>query len=277
MAFFTPKEIVAQVAHTAKIKAETATSSLALLSLLGGAYVGFGSLLAIVVGGGLPELSAANPGLQKLLFGAVFPIGLILVILAGAELFTSSCAVMSVGLLSKKHTFRHLLKVWGLGYFFNFLGSLLIVFLIGELTGILSVEPWKTSAITIGEAKVAQPFWKIFAKGIGANWLVCLAAWLAIAAKDTTGKILGIWFPVMTFVALGFEHSIANMFFVPMAIGLGADISWFDFLWHNLLPATLGNIVGGSLMVGLPYWYSYGREKKKTIPVADDERMLVKN
>jgi formate transporter len=262
MSFFSPKEIVSQVRQTAGAKAGTSTSSLAMLSILGGAYVAFGGLLAVVVGGGMPEMAAANPGLQKFLFGSVFPIGLILVILAGAELFTSSCAVMTVGVMTKERRLKELLKVWGVGYLFNFVGSLLVVLLIGELSGILNTEPWKTTTIAIGEAKVAQPFWQIFAKGIGANWLVCLAAWLAFAAKDTFGKILGIWFPVMTFVALGFEHSIANMFFIPMAMNLGADISWLEFFWKNLLPATLGNIVGGSLMVGLPYWYCYGRENK---------------
>ena len=93
--------------------------------------------------------------------------------------------------------------------------------------------------------------YKVFIKGIGANWLVALAMWLAYAAKDVSGKLLGIWFPIMAFVAMGFEHSVANMFFIPTAIFYGAPITWADFILNNLIPATLGNIVGGSILVGM--------------------------
>ena len=101
----------------------------------------------------------------------------------------------------------------------------------------------------------------VFIKGIGANWLVCLGMWMGYAAKDIIGKCIGIWIPVMLFVTLGYEHSIANMFFIPAAIYSGADILWSDFILQNLIPATLGNLIGGAVLVGCVYWYLYTREK----------------
>lgn len=116
---------------------------------------------------------------------------------------------------------------------------------------------WSDSIQNIGYAKTSASFSTVFLKGIGANWLVALAMWLAYASKEISGKIIGIWIPVMAFVTIGFEHSIANMFFIPAAIFNGAEISWSEFIFNNLIPATLGNIVGGSILVGGIYWYIY--------------------
>src|SRR5690606_5485698 len=113
---------------------------------------------------------------------------------------------------------------------------------------------------SIGEYKVSQPFMVTLVKGIICNWMVALAMWIAYAAKDIAGKIIGIWFPIMAFVAMGFEHCVANMFFIPTAIFYGADISWFEFLFKNLLPVTIGNIIGGGLLVGTAYWYLYDKK-----------------
>ncbi|BDD04305.1 formate/nitrite transporter family protein [Aureibacter tunicatorum] len=261
MGIFTPKEIAYQAKDTAFQKSAYSIDKFLLLSFLGGAFVAFGSILAIIVGGGSPEIAAANPGLQKFMFGAVFPVGLILVIIAGADLFTSDCAIMTIPVLKKEMKPSKLLKVWTLSYFGNFIGALFVVYFITYLTGILKPEPFSTASIDIAIAKTSNPFFKTFWKGVGANWLVCLAAWSAIAAKDVTGKVLAIWFPVMTFVTFGFEHSIANMFFIPNAMTLGADISWTTFIVKNLIPATLGNIVGGALFVGTIYTYIYVNDK----------------
>ena len=118
-------------------------------------------------------------------------------------------------------------------------------------------EPWQVYLHHYFEAKVNQDFVKVFIKGIGANWLVCLGMFMGYAAKDIAGKCIGIWIPVMLFVTLGYEHSIANMFFIPAAIYSGADITWCNFILQNLIPATLGNLIGGSLLVGCVYWYLY--------------------
>ena len=125
------------------------------------------------------------------------------------------------------------------------------------LTGVFAKSPWLESIYSIAELKTSAPFYKVLLKGVGANWLVALAMWMAYSAKDTTGKMLGIWFPVMAFVAIGYEHSIANMFFIPAAIFNGAPVGWGEFIFNNLIPATLGNILGGSVLVGFLYWYVY--------------------
>jgi formate/nitrite transporter len=209
----------------------------------------------------MPGVAANNPGLVKFIFGAVFPIGLVLVMIGGAELFTSDCAVIPFGVLNKTLSFKRLFRIWSLVYLGNFAGALLVAYVFAYKTDILSTDPWLTSTIKIGIAKTSGTFLKTFIKGIGANWLVCMAVWVAYAAKEVTGKIIAMWFPVMCFVAFGFEHSIANMFFIPTAMLLGADITLYQFLVVNLLPATLGNIVGGALCVALAYWFMFSADK----------------
>ena len=113
----------------------------------------------------------------------------------------------------------------------------------------------------MASSKVSQPWHVIFLKGIGANWLVCLAIWLGMSSNEMFGRLVGLWLPVMVFVTLGFEHSIANMFYIPMGIMSGADVTVWEMVWNNLIPATLGNIVGGAILVGMVYSYAYGSKK----------------
>jgi len=260
-AFNSPSETVEVVNHTAEAKKVMPSKKTFVLALLAGGYIAMGSLLALVVGGAMPGLAASNPGLQKFFFGAVFPLGLILCAVAGAELFTGNTAYFIPSVLSKRMSFKVPLKNWGIVYFGNFIGSLIVAYFLVYLTGALMNSPSVDSAINIAIAKTSNPFYKTFLKGIACNWMVALAMWLAYASKDIASKVLGIWFPVMAFVAMGFEHCVANMFFIPVAIFHGADISWFDFIVKNLIPATLGNIVGGALFVGTAYWYVYDKKK----------------
>ncbi len=260
MNYYSAKEIVEQVNGVAESKANTPVAKTFVLAILAGGYIAIGGLLAVVIGGGLPGISANNPGIQKLLFGAVFPLGLILCAIAGADLFTGNTAYFIPGLLSGKCTLKTMFKNWGVVYLGNFVGSLLVAFLFAYYTDIFSKSPWNDSIINIGEYKTSAPFFKAFIKGIACNWMVALAMWLAYAAKDISGKILGIWFPIMAFVAIGFEHSVANMFFIPTSIFYGANVTWGAFFIDNLIPVTLGNIVGGALFVGTAYWFVY--EKK---------------
>ncbi len=125
-------------------------------------------------------------------------------------------------------------------------------------------DPWTASIVGIAQAKVSQGFLVLLLKGIGCNWLVCLAVWLAVSSEDLTGKILGIWFPIMAFVAIGFEHSVANMYFIPAGIFYGAQVTWGQFLLNNLLPVTIGNVIGGAFFVGVVYWYLYGSPGEST-------------
>lgn len=258
--FHSPAETVQVVNHTAEAKQKTSADKVFILAILGGGYIAMGSLLALIVGGAMPGLAETNPGLQKFFFGAVFPLGLILCAVAGAELFTGNTAYFIPSVLSKRMSFKVPLKNWGIVYFGNFIGSLIVAYFLVYLTGALLNSPSIDSAISIAIAKTSNPFYKTFLKGIACNWMVALAMWLAYSAKDITGKILGIWFPVMAFVAMGFEHCVANMFFIPVAIFHGADITWMDFIVKNLIPATLGNIVGGGLFVGTAYWYAYDKK-----------------
>jgi len=152
------------------------------------------------------------------------------------------------------------MRNWVFSYIGNFLGSLFVAFFLTYLTGLVAKEPWLSTTTGIAEVKVNQNFGQLFLKGIGCNWLVCLAVWMAVASDDIASKIWSVWFPIMAFVTLGFEHSIANMFFIPAGIFQGADVTWGQFFITNLIPVTLGNIVGGAFFVGVIYWFIYGRK-----------------
>ncbi|MGL5273098.1 MAG: formate/nitrite transporter family protein, partial [Phocaeicola sp.] len=191
------------------------------------------------------------------LMGATFPLGLMLVVLAGGELFTGNCAYFIPSVMNKEQAWKCAFRNWTLVWIGNFIGVLFFAYFLVSIPGLLQNDPWHTGIQKIAVAKISNPFLVTFLKGVGANWLVCLAMWLGMSAKETTGKIIGIWWAVMAFVTLGYEHCIANMFFIPMAMLEGADISVFDMFVKNLIPATLGNIVGGSFFVGGLYWYSY--------------------
>jgi len=257
MSYYTPKQIVEIVSDVAKNKAATSTSKTLILAFLAGAYIAIGGLLAVIIGGGIPGIAAEKPGIQRLPGGPAFPIGLMLCTIAGADLFTGNTAYFIPPVMDKKLSAFSLLRNWTLVYFGNFSGALFVAYFMVTLTGVFAKSPWLESIYNIADVKTTAPFYKVLLKGVGANWLVALAMWLAYAAKDTTGKMLGIWFPVMAFVAIGYEHSIANMFFIPAAIFNGAPVTWTEFIFNNLIPATLGNILGGSVLVGFMYWLVY--------------------
>ena len=260
MPYKPPKAIVETAIGAGCTKAELPVSKQLVLGFLAGAYIAFGGLLAIVVGKGSPALATANPGLGKFLFAAVFPVGLILVIIAGSELFTGNTGVITGACLSKKARWSGLARNWGVVYLGNFVGSLFVALFMAYWTGIVKGGDLGAASASIAESKVGLDWFVVLLRGIGCNWLVCLAVWLALSADDIAGKILGIWFPIMAFVALGLEHSVANMFFIPLGMLNGADVNIFQFLWNNLVPATIGNIIGGAGLVGGIYWWIYGRD-----------------
>lgn len=261
MSLNTPPQIIEVASKMAIAKDNYSAKKILTLSFLGGAYIAIGAMLAILLGGGVPGIAAENPGISKFLLGAAFPVGLMMVVMAGAELFTGNNAYFIPNVLSKRQAWNAPLRNWALVYVGNFVGCLFVAYFIAHLTGVISAEPWGEYAQNIAIGKTSNPFYKTVLKGIGANWLVCLALWMGMSAQHTSGKIMGIWWPVMTFVALGFEHSIANMFFIPLAIFEGADITWYTFIVKNLIPATIGNIIGGAFFVGTIYWYAYEKAK----------------
>lgn len=256
-------------------KANLSWSKMIILGILAGAYISFGAQLATITT--YDTAKYVGEGFSKFLFGSVFSVGLMLVVIAGAELFTGNNLIV-ISTLNKNVTVGKLLNSWFWVYIANFIGSLLVVWLM------YSTELWKTGNFAVGAKALATANGKVnltwgvaIARGILCNWLVCLAVWMAAAAKDVPGKILGIYFPIMAFVASGFEHSIANMYFIPMGIilknnasvvasaGLAEQLgrlTWSGFIFNNLLPVTIGNIIGGAFFVSTLYWYVYLRKTK---------------
>jgi formate/nitrite transporter len=272
--FLSPCEICQKVEETAKQKASLPMRSLIVLGILAGVYIGFGAELSTMVTHDLAKYMGV--GFSKFIAGSVFSVGLMLVVIGGAELFTGNCLMLGCRMQRNIKT-GGLLRNWSIVYLANFAGSLLLVAIM-YYSGL-----WKlgqlgvgAEALKIANAKVNLPFVEALCRGIGCNWLVCLAVWLAVAGQDIGGKILGIYFPIMAFVASGFEHSIANMYFIPMglmlktnqavvtAAGLSgklAGLTWSSFLLHNLLPVTIGNIVGGGLFVAGAYCLAFRQHK----------------
>ena len=246
-------------------KVALTTSQQVILGILAGAFIAVGGAASAVV-----SHSVADAGIAKLLSGAVFPTGLMLVVMCGAELFTGNC-LMVVPLVDGKISIGAMMKNWIIVYITNFIGSILIAFLVFQ-AGVFNMSAGKLGGIVIKVAstKGSLSFGTAFASAIMCNFLVCLAVWGASAAKDVASKVAIIWFPIMAFVACGFEHCVANMYFLTAGIfaksnalyvqasGLAADkmINGAGII-HNLIPVTLGNIVGGAVMVGLAYYAAY--------------------
>lgn len=244
-------------------------SKLIILGLLAGVYIAFGGILSIFVSTGTAQ--ELGKGMARFMAGSVFSLGLIMVILGGAELFTGN-NLMVIGLFSRRIRMRSLLYNWFIVYAANFVGSLLVVGLVWA-AGLMLLDNGQigVATATIAKGKVELDFTTALFRGIGANWLVCAAVWLAAGGKSNIDRILGIYFPVMAFVALSLEHSIANMFIIPMGMVAARDakvitllgelglsnLTWSRFLLNNLLPVTIGNIIGGAFLVGGAYWYAY--------------------
>jgi formate transporter len=249
-------------------KAKQSTPNLLALAVLAGAFIGLGAIFSTL---SITGVDAAF-GLRRVLAGATFSLGLILVVVAGAELFASN-NLIAMAWASRQISARDVLRNWGLVYFGNLIGSLATALLF------LWSGVWKLDGGAVGEtalriaaAKCDLSFSGAFFRGVLCNALVCLAVWLCFSARTTSDKILSIFLPITAFVVLGFEHSVANMYFIPLGILLqgtpvaasaGGTIGWPDFA-ANLLPVTLGNIVGGTLLVGGPYWFVYLRGDRKT-------------
>lgn len=253
-----PRDITRAAADAGTAKArltEADTPRLLLSAVLAGAYISFGAVLSLIVGFGFPEITSGNPAMQKLLSGCMFPIGLILVVVLGAELFTGNNALLVPSFMAKRHSMATMLKNWAFVYAGNFAGAMIFTYALVYACGLTSPPVYKDAITAIAEAKVSMGWITVFLKGIGANWCVCLAVWLGLSGKTFFEKALGCWLPVMAFVALGYEHSIANMFFIPLGMMEGADISVWQAVRDNFIPATIGNIVGGALLVGCVYAY----------------------
>ncbi|KAI8466270.1 MAG: Formate/nitrite transporter-domain-containing protein [Monoraphidium minutum] len=254
-----PAAVYNKVVEAGTAKANLPALKILVLGMLAGIYIGFGALLSQVVGGNCPGLVASNPGLQKIIVGAFgLPMGLMMVIICGAELFTGNTAFVTAAAIEGKATLKQLAKSWTLSYAGNFIGAALFVGAMSA-SGLLATA---AAPAATAVAKTSLTFGAAFTRGILCNVLVCLAIWQATAASSLPGKFIGSWLPVSTFAAIGFEHSVANMFFIPMGMALGAPVTVQAFLQANILPVTLGNIAGG-VLVALAYGFAYGSLGKK--------------
>jgi formate transporter len=283
-----PPAMAARAEDLGVKKAALPILSMFVLAILAGAFIGIGAIFATTVAaGGISVRDAAGTaafstglpyGLVRLLTGVVFSTGLILVVVGGAELFTGN-NLISMAFASGKVSIQGLLLNWVVVYLGNFVGSIItayIVFMGKQYTfggGAIGL-----TALNIGEAKTNLGFIQAVALGIMCNALVCMAVWLCYSARSTTDKILAIIPPISCFVAAGFEHSVANMYFIPVSLFIknsgdsnffnligrtAADfpnLTWGNFFIKNLVPVTIGNIIGGALMVGLVYWFVYLRK-----------------
>lgn len=254
LAFNSPERIVEIAAHTGKWKTRLSILRTLLLGFLAGAYISLSFLLYIRVTAELPQ---DIWGSVSVLIGAgVFPLGLIFVIIAGGELLTGNMMTLITARLAKKITTSHIIRNWTIITISNFIGALFVAYFFGHVLGLTETGPYLERTISVAGSKISESFPKAFVSGIGANWLVCLAVWLAYAANDIAGKVIGIWFPIMAFVAIGFQHVVANMFIIPAAIFAGY-FNWIDYLF-NFGAVFLGNLIGGAVFVGSFYWVSYG-------------------
>jgi len=261
---YSPRQVAEQVQAVGVVKARLPPLAMLMLGISAGGFVALGTLYAVIVFAD-PTLPFA---VSRLLGGLAFSLGLVLVVIAGAELFTGN-NLLVMAWADGKITTREVVRNWVVVYFANAIGAIgiaLVVWL--SRHGDLNQGAVAARYVEIAAIKTALPFWEAFFKGVLCNLLVCLAVWMAMAGRGVTDKILAVIFPISAFVAAGFEHSVANMYLIPLGIllapgvaGAGAAPDWWGFV-SNLVPVTLGNIAGGSILVAAVYHLIYGRGLK---------------
>ncbi|WP_426333633.1 formate/nitrite transporter family protein [Paenibacillus silvae] len=263
MAAKTPLEVAQYTAQTGMKKAQNPVSSVLILGFLAGAFIALGFLLDIRV---IASAPAEWGSIATFIGAAVFPVGLILVLIGGGELLTGNMMAVPLAAITRKITPGSMLKNLFLVTIGNLLGALFVAFFFGHVLGLTADGVYLTKVVDMAGHKLHDSFFQAFISGIGCNWLVALAVWLSYAADTMSGKILGIWFPTMAFVAIGFQHVVANMFLIPAAIFEG-HYTWGQYVM-NFIPVWLGNLTGGALFVAAAYWMVYLR---KTEPAVKSE------
>ncbi len=285
MVFHPPVQIVAKAGDAGKYKTSLPAWNMILRGFMSGAYIAMGGGLATMCSTGVA--AAISPGFGQLITGAVFPVGLIITVLTGAELFTGDAMLAPMAAFIHKISWGAVINLWIWVYIGNVIGSILYAYLMamGPLTafdaaGVGTVTVFGERALAIGWAKVNYPLvgmvqWDLLWKAIGCNWLVNLAVLLGICADDAIGKIAGIWFPIMAFVSSGLEHSIANIYFLPAAVFTQAyaspeqmavfannavQLNWVTMWTNNIIMVTIGNMIGAIFFVAIIYWVAFRKE-----------------
>ncbi|MEL3906667.1 MAG: formate/nitrite transporter family protein [Treponema sp.] len=270
--FYDPAEILDITIQKGMLKVANPVWKQFILGFSAGAFVGFAGSGANMAAFGLLA-DPAYYGLGKLVSGFVFPVGLMLILICGSELFTGNCLI-TAAVLEKKVRFSALLKNWFLVYFGNFAGAFTVAFLVvqgGQLEAGSALLGGVT--VSIAYSKMTLGFLQAVMLGILCNWLVCSAVWICYAAKDVAGTLFAAFFPIMLFAVSSFEHCVANMYYVPAglmaksaeryiaAAGIGteslAELTWMNFIFKNLVPVTIGNIIGGVFFVAVIYTFCY--------------------
>lgn len=249
--YLSPKETLEYLEEVSVKKKKRPISQLFVLAIFAGMAIGFGAIASVLASG---AVSKVDYGMGKLIAGAVFPVGLIFVVLAQLELFTSNC-LMVVGVKKKRIKWTDMLKVLCLVWIGNLLGSLIVSAITAQTHTLNDVA--QSALIYANKARITAPTINIFLKAVLANILVAGGAFCAYAAKDWAGKMLACWFFIMLFTVLGYDHSIANMTYLPTALLLGADLP-IHLVVHNIFVATIGNFVGGAI-VGMGFLYVHGK------------------
>src|SRR3954454_11459705 len=262
-----PQEMAEVAVATGVKKTRRSWDRVLISSFLAGAYIGFGGLVAITVSSGLkPETWGTLP---TLFMGAAFTLGLVLVLVAGSDLATGNMMLVPLSAMRGKISMGDVAKNLTLVLVGNLVGALFVAYFLAIQTGVIGHPGASGNAgltyerlAALASAKATgESHWQVFLRGIGCNWLVCLAVWMSLAATSVSGKVLAIFFPIMAFVAMGFDHVVANMFFLPAAIFAGVpDLGWGDVL-QNWVLAGLGNLVGAVVFVATSYWYLFLKDK----------------
>ena len=265
MGFSKPDQIMAITVENGVKKTKYAPLQTILLGFEAGAFIALGYLLFIRV---TATLTGNLEGLGSLIGASVFPVGLILTLLAGGELLTGNMMAVPLARMAKRVSTGKVLYNWFLVTISNFLGAIFVAYFFGHLVGLTEATPFLEKTISIADHKLEATFLQVFISGIGCNWLVASAVWLSYGANDMSGKILGIWFPTMAFVAIGFQHVVANMFVIPAAIFAG-HFTWIEYI-RNFIPVFLGNAVGGTIFIAMAYWHTY----KKYLPVLTEAKVV---
>ena len=281
MNFFSPADVAQNYISIGKSKANTPVIKTIILAIMAGLFIAIGGIAATTV-----AVAVKPAALGKFLGAIVFPGGLTMVLIAGSELFTGNCLLI-IPVLEKSIQIRGMVKNLVLVYIGNMIGSIVLAAAVVFSHQVALFDNGvAVSVISTAAAKCSIPFTDALIKGILCNFLVCIAVWISFAAKDITGKIIGVFFPILMFVLCGFEHSVANMYYIfaglfangvpdfaAAASAAGIDTGMLtvgNMFLNNLLPVTIGNIIGGAICVGLPYWYIYLRRKKKMDILTED-------
>ncbi|RMY66046.1 hypothetical protein D0863_08708 [Hortaea werneckii] len=278
---YSAKETVELCSRAGVMKANMRLDKIFMSAVMAGCLLSF-ACAAVLITETAPWYQENAPGLIRMIGALIFPFGLVSIVVTGADLCTGSFLYATLAVLHRRISLLKMLIHWTVTFFGNLAGSLFVMAIIAGYGGVFSAEPYYNEAESFATTKVVTPGWhQIFLRGIGANWLVCLACFLAFMAREYFSKVVAIWWPTFAFVTLGFDHVVANMFFVPLAIFLGSEeVTVGYYIWESMIPALIGNIFGGGLFVGVVYWYLYLTGDTAPIPIdgnvfgSDNERLV---